>query len=209
MSGSPRNLGRPRLQEQTIPTKVRILKTATTLFVEQGYKNASMDEVALRTNVTKATVYYYYKTKAELFTAAIVALMAVIRKSSVNILSTEEPFEKRLHNLVTVFSHATLNVDVNNFIKEATPSLSHEQLQEIQYSEEKMHDALEVCFAKEMKKGLLPANNTKFITHIFLSILNMTKYRDSNGQGFFTTPEQTTKEIIQFFWKGIQPINRK
>lgn len=205
MSGSPRNLGRPRLQEQTIPTKIRILQKATKLFVEQGYKNASMDEVALRTNVTKATVYYYYKTKAELFTAAVVGLMKIIRENSVAILSTEETFEQRLHNLVTVFSHATINVDINNFIKEATPSLSEEQLQIIQSSEDEMHDAVEACFAREMEKGVLPKNNTKFITHIFLSLLNMTKYRDANGQSFFPTPEQTTEKIIQFFWKGIQP----
>ncbi|MBQ0138096.1 MAG: TetR/AcrR family transcriptional regulator [Kurthia sp.] len=205
MSGSPRHLGRPRLQEQAIPTKVRILQTATKLFIEQGYKNASMDEVALRTNVTKATVYYYYKTKAELFTAAIVGLMKIIRENSVAILSTDETFENRLHKLVTVFSHATVNVDINNFIKEATPSLNEEQLLIIQHSEEEMHDAVEACFAREMEKGVLPLNNTKFITHIFLSVLNMTKYRDSNGQGFFPTPEQTTTEIIRFFWKGIQP----
>lgn len=209
MSGSPRSLGRPRLKEQAIPTKVRILQTATKLFVEHGYKNAAMDEVALRTNVTKATVYYYYKTKAELFTASVEGLMGRIRQHSIDILSTDEPFDQRLHNLVTVFSLATVNVDINNFIKEATPSLSVDQMHIIQQSEEQMHHAVEACFAKEVEKGVLPNSNTKFITHIFLSLLNMTKYRDSDGQGFFPSPEQTTAEIIDFFWKGIQPNIKK
>lgn len=132
MVNSKRNLGRPRQQEQTVPTKVRILSTAVSLFVEQGYKNVAMDDVALRCNVTKATVYYYYATKAELFTASFEALMTRIRLRSVEMLSTEEPFEKRLEALVTSFTYATVNVDVDNFIKEAMPSLSIDQLLKIQ-----------------------------------------------------------------------------
>lgn len=207
MTGSPRNLGRPRLQEQAVPTKIKILRTASSLFVKQGYKNVSMDELALTCNITKATVYYYYKTKSELFTAAIVQIMAIVRKNSVAILSTEEPFEKRLYNLVTVFSKATVDVDVNNFIKEATPSLTEDELITIQNSEQEMHNAIEECFEKEVQLGVLPNKNVKFMTHIFLTLLNMSKYRDANGDGFFPTPEETTQEIISFFWEGISQKN--
>lgn len=204
MSGSPRNLGRPRLQEQTIPTNVRILQIATQAFVQHGYKNVSMDEVAKSCNVTKATIYYYYKTKAELFTAAVNALMKRIRKHSVDILSTEESFDQRLRTLITVFARATVNLDIYNFIKDATPSLSAEQLHSIHQSENDMHDAIEDCFIKEMNKGWCPNGNSKFITHIFLSLLTMSKYRDENGQGFFSTHEQTVDEIMHFFLNGIQ-----
>lgn len=203
MSGSPRNLGRPRLQEQAVPTKIRILRTASNLFMKQGYKNVSMDGVALACNVTKATVYYYYKTKSELFTAAIVQIMTIVRNNSVAILSTDEPFEVRLHTLVTVFSKATVDVDVNNFIKEASPSLTAEELLTIQSSEEEMHHAVEACFQREVDLGVLPNKDVKFMTHVFLALLNISKYRDANGVGFFPTPEQTTKEIIDFFWSGI------
>lgn len=203
MNGSPRNLGRPRLQEQAIPTKTKILRTASSLFVKQGYKNVSMDELALTCNITKATVYYYYKTKSALFTAAIVQIMSIVRNNSVAILSTDEPFEERLHKLVTVFSMATVDVDVNNFIKEATPSLTEEELLTIQRSEEEMHHAIENCFKREVELGVLPNKNVKFMTHVFLTLLNMSKYRDANGDGFFPTPEETTREIIHFFWEGI------
>lgn len=204
MGDSKRNLGRPRQQEHAVPTKVRVLSTAVSLFVEQGYKNVAMDDVALRCNVTKATVYYYYSTKAELFTAAFEALMSRIRNSSMEILSTEEPFEKRLENLVTIFTYATVNIDVENFIKEATPSLSVDQLLKIEDCKNTMYDGIETCFIREAENGILPKEHTKFFTHTFLALLTMSKQRDREGKGFFETPEETAKQVVRFFWAGVQ-----
>lgn len=50
----------------------RILQAATELFMQQGYRKTSMDEVARRAGVAKGTVYLYFRTKAELMTQAIV-----------------------------------------------------------------------------------------------------------------------------------------
>lgn len=204
MTGLSRNLGRPRQQNQAISTKEKILITATKLFVEEGYKNAAMDEVALRCNITKATVYYYFKTKAALFTAAIVALMKRIRLTSVNILSTEVPFRERLEKLIIAFSYATVNIDVNNFIREAAPSLTAEQYKSILNTEEEMHHAIEQCFVREVELGNLPPKDTKFMTHLFLALLNLSKYQDQNGEGFFATVEENAKELLNFYWRGLQ-----
>ncbi len=48
----------------------QILMAATELFVEQGYRKTSVDEVARRAGVAKGTVYLYYKTKTDLLFAA-------------------------------------------------------------------------------------------------------------------------------------------
>ncbi|GEK32807.1 TetR/AcrR family transcriptional regulator [Kurthia sibirica] len=207
MSEQAKNLGRPRLQQQDIPTKEKILLTATKLFVEEGYKGASMDEVALRCNVTKATVYYYYKTKADLFTAAIDTLMMRIRTSSVKILSSELPFRERLVQLIIAFSYATVDIDVNNFIREAAPSLSAEQYDKITNTEDDMHAAIEQCFILAVEEGTLPQKNTKYMTHLFLSLLNLSKYKDKNGDSFFPTVEENACHLVDFYWNGLQIEN--
>ena len=51
--------------------KRRILEAATKLFIEQGYRKTSMDEVAREAGVAKGTVYLYFKTKADLLVHAI------------------------------------------------------------------------------------------------------------------------------------------
>ena len=49
----------------------RIVEAAAALFVEQGYRKTSMDEIARRAHVAKGTLYLYAKTKADLLVQAI------------------------------------------------------------------------------------------------------------------------------------------
>ncbi len=48
-----------------------ILKAATHLFSERGYKDASMAELAAMTGVAQGTVFYHYETKEALFIAIL------------------------------------------------------------------------------------------------------------------------------------------
>lgn len=49
----------------------RILSIAKALFFEVGYANATMNEIAARVGGSKATLYAYFKSKEELFSAII------------------------------------------------------------------------------------------------------------------------------------------
>ena len=51
--------------------RVRILDAAEALFIRQGYVKTSMDEVAREAGVAKGTLYLYFKSKEELFLAAL------------------------------------------------------------------------------------------------------------------------------------------
>lgn len=44
----------------------QIIEAARDLFSTYGYKRVSMDEIAKKANVTKKTVYSYFKSKEEL-----------------------------------------------------------------------------------------------------------------------------------------------
>lgn len=48
-----------------------ILETATQLFQEVGYERASMAEISARMGGSKATLYNYFRSKDELFAAAL------------------------------------------------------------------------------------------------------------------------------------------
>jgi AcrR family transcriptional regulator len=49
----------------------KIVDAATGLFLRQGYRKTSVDEIAGRAGVAKGTVYLYYKTKADILVHAI------------------------------------------------------------------------------------------------------------------------------------------
>jgi AcrR family transcriptional regulator len=65
-TGGPRNPGRPRSPE----ADEAILEAAVELFTEHGYDGLSMERVAERAGVGKATIYRRYPTKADLVLAA-------------------------------------------------------------------------------------------------------------------------------------------
>jgi len=56
--------------------QVTIVQAALSLFLEQGYAATSMDAVASLAGVTKQTVYRYYPSKEELFTAVMEKIRA-------------------------------------------------------------------------------------------------------------------------------------
>ncbi len=58
-------------EEQTGKPR-RILDAATELFILQGYRKTSVEEVARRAHVAKGTIYLYFATKADLLIATVV-----------------------------------------------------------------------------------------------------------------------------------------
>ncbi len=48
-----------------------IIKIAQTAFIEHGYENTMVDQVALQAGYTKATLYKYFESKEDLFTGVL------------------------------------------------------------------------------------------------------------------------------------------
>jgi AcrR family transcriptional regulator len=48
----------------------KIIQEASLLFMEKGFSGTTMDDIAGRLGVTKASIYQYYKSKVDLFAAA-------------------------------------------------------------------------------------------------------------------------------------------
>jgi AcrR family transcriptional regulator len=64
--------------------KWAILKVATVLFAEKGYTETSVAELAKLTDSAEGTIFYHFKTKADLF----VAILADIKEGILNEFDT-------------------------------------------------------------------------------------------------------------------------
>jgi AcrR family transcriptional regulator len=62
-------------------TKAEILDAATQEFAEHGYSGARVDVIATKTRTTKRMLYYYFESKAGLYTAVLERAYAGIRES--------------------------------------------------------------------------------------------------------------------------------
>ncbi|GAA0928095.1 helix-turn-helix domain-containing protein [Streptomyces thermoalcalitolerans] len=61
-------------QQRRGNTRQRILDVALELFAEQGYEKTSLREIAERLGVTKAALYYHFKTKEEILVSLFESL---------------------------------------------------------------------------------------------------------------------------------------
>ncbi|KXK62953.1 TetR family transcriptional regulator [Micromonospora rosaria] len=59
------------MAEGTGGTRERIKAVALELFTEQGYEKTSLREIAERLNVTKAALYYHFKSKDEIVSSVV------------------------------------------------------------------------------------------------------------------------------------------
>lgn len=199
-----RTIGRPKKSSQDMPMQQKILWVAMNEFMTHGYKAVSMDGIAEAGNVTKATIYYYYDSKAALFTETVVNLMARVKQHTERMLADETyPFKERLINILEVYSNATASMDVNNFIREALPSLSEQQKRAVHESEDFMHEAITEAFTREMIRGTIPKKNIDFVLHTFLALMNVGHYTDYDEKRLFPDARQGAEEIIHFFWAGL------
>jgi AcrR family transcriptional regulator len=95
---TPRALGRPRDER----ADRAILRAAIELIAAQGVRELRMDDVAGRARVGKATIYRRYRSKEELVTAAVSALVSEITVPDTG--STRADLAALMRSAVEVYS---------------------------------------------------------------------------------------------------------
>jgi AcrR family transcriptional regulator len=65
---------------ETADTRTRIQDVALELFTRQGYEATSLRQIAERLNVTKAALYYHFKTKEDIVTSLIESRVAAMEE---------------------------------------------------------------------------------------------------------------------------------
>ncbi|WP_245830925.1 TetR/AcrR family transcriptional regulator [Sediminibacillus massiliensis] len=203
MKRTKRSLGRPRAADQKQPTSQIIIETATELFLSYGYQEVSVDDIAGECNVTKATVYYHFENKPELFTETIVQMMRRISYYMEKILSEEIPLFERLYHVSEAHLKATVDMDIDGFMRETKNALAEEQVRRIHQAEEGMYKVLEAAFDRAMEEREIPTVNPTFAAHTYIALVKAGNYRDSEGRAFYPTIEETAAELTNLFWNGL------
>ena len=199
-SKNKRSPGRPKLKVDDSPMDQMILRIASRLFMDYGYEAVSMQQISKACGVTKASIYYYFENKSQLFTASVTAMMGQARFHTQRIMEQDAPLMDRLRQLAEV-KLANPHGEFETIMREARSSLLPEQLQEILSSEEAIHDVLVANFQQAMDRGEIRNGNALFLAHTFSSLLLLGN-REVTGD-YNHSYANLAQEIINLFWNGI------
>lgn len=88
MENEAQNTGKDEIREQ-------LIQAARVVFARYGYKKTALDDIAREARKGKSTIYYYFKSKDEIF-KAVIDTEAGIRKDAIDeqISSIEDPKQK-------------------------------------------------------------------------------------------------------------------
>ena len=103
----------------------RIILVSSEIFSKYGFKKTTMEEIAKELRKGKSSIYYYYKSKEEIFEAVIDHEAQLLKNElSKAIRKTDDP-EKQLRSYVIVrmnsfeklsnYYNAIFNSDLNHF----------------------------------------------------------------------------------------------
>lgn len=99
--------------------RIQIVDVAAVVFNRFGYKKTTMDEIAAQLGKGKSSIYYYFKSKEEIFEAVVekeaMLLRSEVRKS---IEKTSDPKEQIKNYVLTRMNIYKRVVNYNNALKD-------------------------------------------------------------------------------------------
>jgi TetR/AcrR family transcriptional regulator, mexJK operon transcriptional repressor len=194
--------GRPPKKPDSDPqTEQKLLYTAAGLFMEKGYEQVSMEQIADICQVTKATVYYYFPNKAVLFTRSVVRILGHAADTTLELLDGPGTLKERLIRIAA--GHLEVSrADFTTMFKEAELHLSLEQVQEIRNAEKRIHDVMADAFLLATRKGELKALPPFFLSYAFSSLLMLGNRQAATDH--YASPIETAHAIVGLFLEGVQ-----
>jgi TetR/AcrR family transcriptional regulator len=99
--------------ERADQTRARILDAAVRQFSENGLAGARTEQIAEEAGVNKALLYYYFKSKEDLYAAALESVFEGVRTASIAVLQAEVSAGERfvqivLDNFDRSYSHPSM-----------------------------------------------------------------------------------------------------
>ena len=95
----------------------QIIETAKQLFIEKGFVETSMSDIAAKVGINRPTLHYYFRTKDRMFQAVFGSIVMSLLPKVQEIIQQELPFIDRvsliLDKYITLF---TENPDMPKFI---------------------------------------------------------------------------------------------
>ncbi|WP_145038050.1 TetR/AcrR family transcriptional regulator [Paenibacillus sp. Y412MC10] len=202
---NPRNPGRPKAAADQIPIQETILWTASKMFMENGYESVSLQQIAKACQVTKASIYYHFTSKPELFKIAVTTILDKAYASTHRFLQEADTLETGLIRVAEA-KIAKPHAEMETMMREAEPFLSKEQMAAIREAEQRIHEVLADQIHQAMQSGELREGNALLMAQAFSAML-MLGNREDTRSGYASSRDMAVDIVDLFLHGAVRPAN--
>lgn len=171
----------PRKKEQNEQLRearrIQILDAALTVYVRLGYNGSDMDLVAAQAGLAKGLIYYYYKTKQDLFRAMFQWALDKSMEMSNRFFQAGQdkpPLERLVHYIWNIFRLAEDDARVIQFAMrmpfDAYAVFGPDQWQEGMAKSTLHQQSLEQIIQQAVDTGAIGPVNARHATNCFWSV---------------------------------------
>lgn len=81
----------------------RIIAAAQRLFIEKGYAETSMSDIAAEAGINRSALHYYFRTKEKMFQAVFGDIIASVVPAVHDVIVSDLPFPERIERIVDMY----------------------------------------------------------------------------------------------------------
>ena len=176
---------RPLIEGDADDTRRTIQRHAIHLFNERGFASVSMDDIAQAAQLTRATLYYHYRSKSDIFVESVTQMLRYVHAEVVRVLSQQElTVSERLERFVAGRREgklpefeAEVGEDLSEaMVCEAIPHLAPRQKARVEESLEALHEATRALLAEGVDSGELRALPIAILDYLFWQLFQPESY---------------------------------
>ncbi|MBN1116906.1 MAG: TetR/AcrR family transcriptional regulator [Bacteroidales bacterium] len=191
-----------------IDVKDLIVDSATKFFSKYGFHKTTMDEIAKNIHKAKGVIYYYFRSKEELFREVLKKELDNVKTELSKIISSNEDymtiikqyFLTRLKLLSTAVNyHETLKADFfekYNFVKDVRDDFAAYEYKQLLW-----------LFTKGEKDGHLTINNMKSTVNVVMMLLSSIEF-PLYLQNKYSEYESTIDELVTMITVSLRGMQK-
>lgn len=192
----------------------QILEAALDLFAEQGLNGATSKDIAERAEVTHGLIYFYFKTKEELFKAAFEYALeqALDQLDVVAIARSDDPPEEALTHLLTRMLDALNTPRMRSMSRLMLHTMAHDDWSVGPLHECKLHvrdtiiavvDAVRAYLDRQVELGRIRHVNTEIIAKFLIGgVVSSARWTQAEGRDE-AEPQAVARAIVDACVHGL------
>jgi AcrR family transcriptional regulator len=189
----------------------KILEAAYRLFMEQGYRKTTMDDIALALSMSKKTLYKYFPHKIDLLSATFDSLKTRLSIKIESIVDNHYiPFSAKLKSALTMVANdlAPINSELLEDLREYTPEIWKE-LQD--YIRQSAYLRFQKLIQEGVDKGYISSQvNVSLVVLMYASAIQnlidprfLSKFPEEMSKKLELNTAEIYDQIIHVIYQGI------